>query len=301
MPPTRKNVGRRLRPWLAPAGALAFSLLIALLPAPARRGLARGLELTLFLPYRAALGWGPRSLLAQRETAAEARELTRRLQAWDGELESSRENERLRRLLGFRRRAGVDLVAATVVGRGRARYGEVLIVDPEAGLPDLVGAVAVTPDGLVGRVSSRDGGRARIECLANPNVAVSVVNQRSREGGILKWDPARSALTIEGVPGQSDWQVGDRIVTSGLGEAFPRGLLAGWVRGQRPGRGGVLQTILIRPSVDSRRVHELFLLRPGTSNAGETDRSPQVYPADSRPPREAPADPGRAGSLAPVF
>ncbi len=301
MPSSRKNLGRRLRPWLAPVAGLVFALLLTLVPLSTRRGIARGLEYSLFLPYRFALGWGPRSLIAQREMSAEARSMAERLRAWDGEMESSRENDRLRRLLGFQRRAAIDLVAATVVGRGRARFGDLLIVDPERPVPDLVGMVAVTPDGLLGRVASRDGPFARVECLTNPNVAVSVVNQRSREGGILKWNPAGSILAIEGVPAQADWQIGDRVVTSGLGAAFPRGILAGWVRGQRAGRGGVLQTILIRPAAASDRVHELFLLHARDLELGEPDRSPPLYPMESRSPRAAPADPARQGALAPVF
>jgi rod shape-determining protein MreC len=258
---SQRPLSRRLRPWLLPGAGLLLSLGLVLLPLPWKAGLATVLERSIFLPYRFAVGWGPRSLLAQHRAAAALQERARGELAVDAALEAARENSRLRALLGFRRRSDVELQPAAVVGRGRSRFGDFLVVEPAD--PAIVepGMVVITPDGLLGRVRAREGGYARVECITSLETAVSVTNQRTREGGILKWDLLRGGLAVGGIPSQSDWQEGDRVVTSGLGLAFPGGILVGWVVGHRASRGGLLQSIEVRPAAKAARAQEVFLLR----------------------------------------
>jgi len=281
---SRHSLLSRLRPWVAPMAGIFLSVGLSVLPLAFKAGLAGVLERTVFYPYRFALGWGPRSLTAQSKAVALAREQAGRALEGDETREAERENDRLRGLLGFHRRADVDLVPAVVVGRGRARFGDLLVVEPAERGGAAVGQVAISPEGLIGRVASTEGGLARVECLTNLNVAVSVVNQRSREGGILRWGLSRGSLVIDGVPSQADWRPGDRVITSGLGTAFPRGILVGWVGGHRSGRGG-LQSVLVRAAASPGRAQEVFLLHfvagssdmAGASVPGLTS----LYPTES--------------------
>lgn len=258
---SQRSLSRRLRPWLEPGAGLLLSLGLVLLPFPAKSGLAMFLERSVFLPYRLAVGWGPRSLLAQHRAGVSLQERTRGELTIDAAVQATGENNRLRAILGFRRRADLTLLPALVVGRGRGRFGDLLVL--EAAGPGAVepGMVAITADGLLGRVRTRDDRYARVECLTSLETAVSVTNQRTREGGILKWDPVHDGLAIRAVSSQSDWQPGDRVVTSGLGLAYPGGILVGWVGGRRAGRGGVLQSIEVRPAARATRAQEVFLLR----------------------------------------
>jgi rod shape-determining protein MreC len=244
-----------------------LSLGLVLLPFPAKSGLASVLERSVFLPYRFAVGWGPRSLLAQHRAGVAAQERTRGELSIDGALEATRENSRLRAILGFRRRSEMELLPAVVVGRGRGHFGDLLVVEPADPAVVEPGMVAITSDGLLGRVRTRDGRYARVECLTSLEMAVSVTDQRTREGGILKWDPLRDGLAVGAIPSQSDWQLGDRVVTSGLGLTFPGGILVGWVSARRTGRGGLLQSIEVRPAARAARAQEVFLLRM-TETAG---------------------------------
>jgi rod shape-determining protein MreC len=258
---SQRPLSRLLRPWLVPGAGLLLSLGVVLLPFPVKSRLASILDRSVFLPYRFAVGWGPRSLLAQHRAMMTLRERTRGELTIDAALEATRENSRLRAILGFRRRSERELLPAVVVGRGRGRFGDLLVVEPADPAVVAQGMVVITSDGLLGRVRLWDGGYARVECLTSLETAVSVTNQRTREGGILKWDPVRGGLAIGAIPSQSDWQPGDRVVTSGLGLAFPGGILVGWVRGHRAGRGGLVQSIEVRPAARAARAQEVFLLR----------------------------------------
>lgn len=287
---SRRPFSRGYRHWVSPLAAFVLSIGLGILPRGAKNHFCAFLERSVFYPYRFAVGWGPRSLTAwmrdQREIGEQA-ELRWRM---DQTLAALGENARLRRLLGFERRGDFELVAATVVGRGRAHLGDLLVVEPAD--PDKVvgGQAVLAPEGLVGSVITREGRFARVACLRDLEVAVSVLDQRSREGGILKWNPGRTGLAIEAIPGQTDWQTGDRVVTSGYGLAFPKGVLVGWVSGQKMERGGLLKTVLVRPAAPAGRLDEVFVLRvaenrsfppgPGATESPALDVS-SLYPADS--------------------
>jgi rod shape-determining protein MreC len=273
-----------------------LSLGLVLLPLSWKSGLASALERSVFLPYRFAVGWGPRSLLAQHRAGEALRERARNELGADTALEAARENDRLRSLLGFRRRSGVELLPAVVVGRGRSRFGDLLVVEPADPAAVEAGMVAITPEGLLGRVRTRDGGYARVECLTSLEMAVSVTNQRTREGGILKWDPLRGGLAVGGLPSQSDWQKGDRVVTSGLGMAYPGGILVGWVTGHRAGRGGQLQSIVVRPAARAARAQEVFLLRVTGDLGPASPGRPGTGLSALFPPEPVPADAGSPAS-----
>lgn len=268
----------RSRRWLGPIAALVLSATLGFLPLSIKRPVAGVLERTVFFPFRFTVGWGERMLSGREEAKRLSRELAQRQWSRDEAEEARIENARLRRLLGFHRRADHNLVPCSIVGREWGRAGEVLLIeaaDPGAAEP---GRAVVSPDGLIGRVSSREGRYARVECLTHIQVAVSVLNQRSREGGILKWSPERRpGLAIRGIPSQSDWQPGDRLVTSGLGTAFPRGILVGWVERHRSQGGGMLKEVRVRPAARAARAEEVFLLErveagfgfPGAEEPGE--------------------------------
>ncbi len=262
-----------------------------------REGIASMLEHSVFLPYRLALGWGPRSILDEHELSRLKKKETEVARTDEEGRETEAENRRLRLLLGFERRGGYELLPATVLGRGRERYGELVSARPADAGSVVPGMPVVNEDGLIGRVSAVHGGIARIEGLKNQNVAVSVINQRSREEGIVKWQPERrSSLVVQGVSSQADWQIGDRIVTSGLGAVFPRGLLVGWVIGGETEGSGLLRQIQLRPAANLARAEEVFiLLQAPYRDPGVEDAASSLYPLDpgrdlsrrSGPPSEA--------------
>ena len=195
---SQRSLSRRLRPWLDPGAGLLLSLGLGAASA-SRQGRVwpSVLERSVFLPYRLAVGWGPRSLLAQHRAGARLQERTRGELTTMRPCEATRENDRLRALLGFRRRGEFELLPragggprprplrrSAGRGGGRTRRGRA----GDGG--------ASPPEGLLGRVRTRDGRYARVECLTSLETAVSVHEPAHSRGGILKWDPVHGGLAI---------------------------------------------------------------------------------------------------------
>jgi rod shape-determining protein MreC len=268
-------------------GCTTLSVLLLATPAAFRDAVSSGLEWTVFLPVRSVLGWGGRSLLVQQENRYLQRELTaNRLEG--GRLrEIARENEALRRMLGMSARSTLTLTPAVIVGRSEDWRGEVLWTYVTGPMQE--GRAVVSTEGLVGRTSRTAGSRVWIETLWNRRVAVSVVDARSGEQGILRWDPGRpNEFSIDPVPPQGDFRVGDRIVTSGLGEIFPRGILVGYVLGAEQNPRTQLKRIRIEPAVHRGSAREVFLVHekpPGADGSG-------LFPASGQEPPGPPPAPG---------
>ncbi len=276
-----RSARRRLILWLACAG---LSGLLLATPAGFRSSVSSALEWSVFFPVRAFLGWDGRSLLVGMQNRKLQRDLTaQRLEAAQM-VEAGRENQTLRRMLGMEARAELTLLPGRVVARSTEWPGEIIWVDV-TGVPTS-GLAVVSPDGLVGRVARTVGTRALVETLWHSRVSVSVIDARSREQGILHWEPARPGeVSIEHVPLQADYRAGDAVITSGMGEVFPRGILVGYVLGGEEDPRTQLKRIRVRPAASRGRTLEVFLLeeRPPLGDATGLYPEPGGTPAGSPP------------------
>lgn len=137
------------------------------------------------------------------------------------------ENRQLQSLLAYRRRDVERFVTARVIGLGGPFVRTVVI---SAGQEQRVrkGQVAVTGDGLIGRVSDVGDRSARVLLLTDLNSRIPVMVERTRSRGILVGN--NTALPrLEYLSANADVRAGDRVVTSGDGGAFPPGIPVGGV------------------------------------------------------------------------
>ena len=92
---------------------------------------------------------------------------------------------------------------------------------------------AVTAQGIVGRVIEVGATYAKIRTMQNEDMRISVMVERTRDegmlGGLVIENGQLVGLKLYYLPKDADIQVGDTIVTSGLGGIFPKGLYVGKV------------------------------------------------------------------------
>ncbi len=178
--------------------------------------------------------------------------------------ETEDENTRLRRLLALHDRLPLDTIAGDVIARewGWARS---LIVNRGRADNVLKMTPAIAPEGLVGRVVEVRSGASIVQLLNDPASTVGATVQRTRTTGIVEGEPrgttrfkymARDGVAI---------QVGDLVVTSGLGGVFPKGIPIGRV-GAIIDRGSALfHYAALTPAVDLGRIEEVLLLTGQTT------------------------------------
>jgi rod shape-determining protein MreC len=182
-------------------------------------------------------------------------------------LEAERQNERLQQLLSFHPPPGVAAVAAHVIGRDAANWWQSLQLDRglnDGVRPDLP---VVTGHGLVGRVITATRGECRVLLLLDPGCTVSALLQRSRAPGIVRGlAPTlarRPQCLLTFVDPRTPVEVGDQVITSGLGGLFPKGLVIGSVlRAELNRDNSMYQEIEVTPAVDFLRLEEVLILVP---------------------------------------
>lgn len=172
------------------------------------------------------------------------------------------ENARLRSALGYIAREHGRWLAAGVLssGGGAAGVGSRIRVDKGslAGVVD--GAVVVVPEGLVGRVTAVAPHTAEVTLVTDGSVKVAccVENGSDELRGILSGG-GDEMLVLRHLSGSADVPPRARVLTSGRGGVFPRGIEIGTLLGVKRAEGGLELEGEVLPSVDYSALEDVFI------------------------------------------
>lgn len=181
-----------------------------------------------------------------------------------GMIEIQAENERLRTMLEYKKGAPqFDFVTATVIARDPGTWTSTITINRGANDGLAKDMPVVTAQGLVGNIVQVFNNNAKVQLILDPRSAVGALVQRaeSRVAGIVVGNTA-NALTPRMVNIALDADVlnGDRLITSGFGGIYPKGLLIGEVLDVVNEEGGLLKYAVLKPSVDFDRLEEVMVI-----------------------------------------
>lgn len=176
----------------------------------------------------------------------------------------STENQRLSELLAFKtNHANFSLVPGKVTSREGGYWSSSLTIDQGTEKGIQKDMPVIDGRGLIGIVRESWDGGARVQLLTDPRYAVGAIVQRSgsRVNGILEGNNANPGEPrLVNLPSDADIQVGDQIITSGLGEFYPEGILIGQITSVHKDEGGLLKAAWIEPVANLATVEEVFVL-----------------------------------------
>ena len=171
------------------------------------------------------------------------------------------ENERLRRLLGLVEQAPQHTLAARVIAEDASSWFRTIEIDHGSEEGVIEGLPVVNAAGLIGRVVRSTPHSARVLLITDASSAVAVLVQDQRIRGVCRG--LGGALALDFALAQDEIQVGDGVVTSGLGGVFPKGLVVGYVRSVQREQFGLFQTVEVEPAVDFDHLEEVLVLLRG--------------------------------------
>ena len=177
------------------------------------------------------------------------------------------ENERLREVLNFKNsKNNYDYLGCEIIGYSGGNFTDGYIIDKGEDQGLKKGMVVIANKGLVGQVTSTGSNWAIVESLINENIAVSVMVNSTRETtGILKGyrDHNNQNLTqVTNLPMDSAIKEGDVILTSGLGQIYPKEVRIGEVISVETDNVKVMKSAIVKPYVDFNKLEELFVVVP---------------------------------------
>lgn len=126
-----------------------------------------------------------------------------------------------------------------------------------------VGDPVVTEDGLVGIVSRVSAVYAKVDTIFHPDVRISCYGLQSKDYGILRGDKElcdRNLVQMTDLETKVLLKTGDLVITSGLGGAYPDGVVVGYVGEVTNNNVDISLTATIRPAVQIRTLDEVVVV-----------------------------------------
>ncbi|MBI4768928.1 MAG: rod shape-determining protein MreC [Chloroflexi bacterium] len=150
-------------------------------------------------------------------------------------------------------------LAADVIGRDTSPFLKYITINRGSDSGLARDMPVVTNAGLVGRITEVTANAARVQLITDPDAAVNVRVQASRAEGVAVGQLAGD-LSLQFIGQDAPMQVGDKVLTSGLGGSYPADVLLGEVVSLRQQDLEIFQQATVRPAVDFGRLEVVLVL-----------------------------------------
>lgn len=169
------------------------------------------------------------------------------------------ENARLKEILDFRQRSSYRLVAARVIGHSPDSWSSLVIIDKGRYHGIEKGMAVVNYLGLLGKVIEAAQFTSKVMLVNDSNLAISGMVQRSRQEGLVS-GTLGTYLIMKYLPEEPDIQVRDLVVSSGLNQSYPKGLLIGTVVDIGVEFSGLSRYAIIKPAANLSNIEEVLVV-----------------------------------------
>ena len=175
------------------------------------------------------------------------------------------ENTQLRALLGeYETRSTMNPVLARVIASETGNYFSTFTINK--GKNDGVDTqmAVITSEGLVGYTYEVFDTTAKVITIIDDQASLAALIESSRDQGTVKGTLGSTGeplcrmyyLSADSVP-----RPGDRVITSGVGVSFPKGLLIGYVRESTRAIEDNKHYIVVEPAADFEHIENVLVLR----------------------------------------
>src|SRR5580658_3910643 len=222
------------------------------------------------------------SYLYLRGVRAENRQLKDQIEQL--RLEQVRLNEdavqahRLQAVLAFKEQYISRTVAAQVIGSSGSDSSRMLYIDKGEDQGLKRDMAVITADGIVGKVLQVFPSVSQVLLINDQSSGVGTILEKSRLQGFLK-GTATGEVVLEGVMSDEQVATGERVLTSGGDQIFPKGLPVGTVTNVGTGKDLFLN-IQIKPAVNLGKLEEVLVVVERQERQAQTADVGRVRAAD---------------------
>ena len=169
------------------------------------------------------------------------------------------ENERLRELLGFKKEIEKQSIPASVIGRDPNNWSSVVFIDKGRGDGIRNDMVVISGNGLIGRIREPGEAMSKVMLINDIDSKVGAIVQNSRETGLLT-GTAQGECKLIYLSLESEVSAGDKVLTSGMGGIYPKGLLIGEIIKVAKEKGRLYKFAIIQPSGKFSKLEEVLCI-----------------------------------------
>jgi rod shape-determining protein MreC len=173
------------------------------------------------------------------------------------------ENRRLKRLLGLKESIAGDLVSAEVIAKDLNDFFRVASVAIDRSEREIrPNMPVISEDGVVGKVQRVAGDRVDVLLAVDARSGIDVVDELTGARGFIlgTGDQTKYTCKVQLVERSDEVNVGDLLITSGVGRSFPKGVPVARVTKVVRRDFGIYQEVEAVPTVDFSRLEEVLII-----------------------------------------
>ena len=119
----------------------------------------------------------------------------------------------------------------------------------------------MTDTGIVGHVIHSSAKSSKVLLITDSRSAIDSLFQETRTSGVTVGTGEKNCQ-MKFVPISAEVNIGDKVISSGLGGVFPKGLVVGVVGDVVKQKQELFQEITVIPSVDLSNLEEVVVILP---------------------------------------
>ena len=180
-------------------------------------------------------------------------------------IENSVQFFRLRSQLLFAQKKARKEIFSEIIGESADNNHQIRLINRGSNQLLQRNYIVIRKEGLVGRIQSVSPYQSSVRLIIDHRSRVPALIQRNRVRGLIYG--THDGMEMRQINQHAKIKIGDRVISSGLGNLYPKGILIGWVSGIHHQSHELFKTARLDSAVDFNQIEEVFAILPSKSDS----------------------------------
>ena len=180
-------------------------------------------------------------------------------------IENSVQFLRLRSQLLFAQKKARKEIFSEIIGESADNNHQIRLINSGSNQLLQRNYIVLRKEGLVGRIQSVSPYQSSVQLIIDHRSRVPALIQRNRVRGLIYG--THDGIEMRQINQHAKIKIGDRVISSGLGNLYPKGILIGWVSGIHHQSHELFKTARLDSAVDFNQIEEVFAILPQKSDS----------------------------------
>ncbi|HIB38913.1 MAG TPA: rod shape-determining protein MreC [Candidatus Lambdaproteobacteria bacterium] len=180
-------------------------------------------------------------------------------------IENSVQFFRLRSQLLFAQKKAHKEIFSEIIGESADNTHQIRLINRGSNQLLQRNYIVIRKEGLVGRIQSVSPYQSSVQLIIDHRSRVPALIQRNRVRGLIYG--THDGMEMRQINQHAKIKIGDRVISSGLGNLYPKGILIGWVSGIHHQSHELFKTARLDSAVDFNQIEEVFAILPQKSDS----------------------------------
>jgi len=180
-------------------------------------------------------------------------------------IENSVQFFRLRSQLLFAQKKARNEIFSEIIGESADNTHQIRLINRGSNQLLQRNYIVIRKEGLVGRIQSVSPYQSSVQLIIDHRSRVPALIQRNRVRGLIYG--THDGMEMRQINQHAKIKIGDRVISSGLGNLYPKGILIGWVSGIHHQSHELFKTARLDSAVDFNQIEEVFAILPQKSDS----------------------------------